>query len=139
MPDTRYYYDANARLTSIWYPSGARTIYNYDELGNRTAAYDVPECCSPRFFILEKTSDFTADDGPGAYYRIYGDVTVSMPASTADGGLRKFKVLEGTATFAFTDSDTINHANGVSNQTLQLTSRSGCAELLSVSGGFDET
>ena len=139
MPSETYNYDSDSRLTSIFYEDGSRTIYNYDALGNRIAEYEIPECCSPRFFILEKTGNFTASDGGGAYYRVTGNATITLPASPADGGVYKFKIISGVGTFAFDGSETINHANGTADQNLVLTARSGVIELIAVEDGWDET
>jgi YD repeat-containing protein len=139
MPSETYNYDSDGRLTSIFYEDGARTIYNYDSLGNRITTYEVPECCSPRFIILEKGGNFEASDGAGVYYRITASATVTLPASPADGGVYKFKVIAGTSTFAFDGAETINHANGDSDQDLVLTARSGVIELIAVEDGWDET
>lgn len=94
------------------------------------------------FTIATKTSSFTASDGGGYYYRMTtNDQTVTLPASPADGSVRKFKMVTAnkTATFAFNGAETINHADGTSDQSLTLTSTGGVLELVAVSGGWDET
>ena len=96
-------------------------------------------CCGTQFTIYPQSGNFTAGDGAGAYYRISANATATLPASPGDGSVRKFKVTSGTTTFAFNGTDTINHANGVSDQNLVLTSNSGVLELIAVPGGWDET
>ncbi len=140
MPSAEYNYDAAGRLTSVFYATtGSRTIYNYDSLGNRIATYDIPGCCSPKFFILTKSGDFNVSDGPGALYLITTTCTISFPPSPADGGVYKFKVLSGVATAAFSGTEQFFHANGVADQNLVLTTRSGCLELIAIAGGWLET
>lgn len=94
------------------------------------------------FTISTKTSSYTASDGGGYYYRMTtNDQTVTLPASPADGTVRKFKMVTSgkTATFALNGAETINHADGSSDQVLTLTSDDGVLELTAVSGGWDET
>jgi hypothetical protein len=94
------------------------------------------------FTLATKTTNFTANDGGNYYYRMTtNNMTVTLPASPADGSVRKFKMVTAgkTATFAFNGAETINHADGISNQILTLTSDSGVLELIAVSGGWDET
>lgn len=92
-----------------------------------------------KWTISGKSSGFTASDGAGYYYRTTGSMTCTLPASPADGSVRKFKSLSGTLTFSFNGSDTINHADGTSDQSLSLETWSGVIELIAVSGGWDET
>lgn len=95
-----------------------------------------------RYTIYSKTGNFNATDGTGSYYRLStNSATVTMPASPGDGSIMKFKVVTATKTltFAFNGSDTVNHADGTSNQTLVLDPASGVLELIAVSGGWDET
>lgn len=139
MPSETYNYDADGRLTSVFYDDGGRTIYNYDALGNRIATFDVPACCSTNFIILDKSGDFNASDGAGCYYRVSSNASITLPASPADGGVYKFKMISGTGTFVFDGTDTINHANGISDQDLVLSASSGVIELIAVDGGWDET
>lgn len=94
---------------------------------------------SLKFTVIAKSGNFSATDGAGSYYRVSATATVTLPASPADGSVYKFKVTGGTSTFAFNGAETINHANGVSDQSLSLTSSSGVLELTAVSGGWDET
>lgn len=94
------------------------------------------------FTISTKTSGYTASDGGNYYYRMTtNDQTVTLPASPADGSVRKFKMVTAgkTATFALNGAETINHADGSSDQVLTLTSDDGVLELTAVSGGWDET
>ncbi len=139
MLTSSYTYDPLGRLTSVYQDNGARTVYQYDELGNRIATSEVPACCGPMFNIIEKSGDFSAIDGAGSFYKISADAIVTMPASPADGGVYKFKVTGGTADFVFDGTETINHANGVSDQNLSLGTKSGVIELVAVVSGWDET
>lgn len=94
------------------------------------------------FTIATKTTSFTASDGASYYYRMTtNDQTVTLPASPADGSIRKFKMVTAgkLATFAFNGAETINHADGTSDQALTLDSTDGVIELTAVSGGWDET
>lgn len=138
-----YQYDALGRLTNVQWDDGSEFAYQYDELGNRTATLEVASCCDEpsgaKFTIITKGSSFTASDGAGSYYRITSTAVVTLPPSPADGSVYKFKVLSGTSTFAFDGSETFNHANGVSDQNLVLTSTSGVLELIAVVDGWDET
>lgn len=102
----------------------------------------TPSASSTSFTISTKTTNFTASDGANYYYRMTtNDQTVTLPASPADGSVRKFKMVTAakTATFAFNGAETINHANGTSDQSLTLTSTGGTIELIAVTGGWDET
>lgn len=139
MPSAQLNYDALGRLTSVINEDGSKSIFNYDDEGNLISSFEIPECCSPKFFILDKSGNFTASDGAGAYYRISATATVTMPASPADGGVYKFKVTGGTSTWVFDGAEVFNHANGVADQTLVLTSTSGVLEMIAVDGGWDET
>jgi YD repeat-containing protein len=133
-----YQYDSLGRLIGICFSDGKSIGFAYDKMGNRTTT-TVTACCN-KFTIYEKNSSFTASDGQGSYYRISGTaINVVMPTSPADGSVYKFKVLSGTSTFAFDGNETINHANGVSDQNLVLASNSGVLELIAVTGGWDET
>lgn len=134
-----YNYDALGRLVSVEWDDGAQINYQYDDLGNRKTVMEVKSCCPPEFTIYEKDANFTADDGGNSYYRITGDLTVTLPASEANGDVLKFKVLSGSATFVFFETDVIFHANGDSDQDLALTPRSGVIEIISTTGGYDET
>ncbi|MBS1985607.1 MAG: hypothetical protein JST16_15700 [Bdellovibrionales bacterium] len=93
------------------------------------------------FTLSAKSGNFTASDGAGYYYRISATATVTLPASPADGSVRKFKVTGGTATFNTTGGDVINRANGTTSAsgTLTLESQDGVLELIAVTGGWDET
>lgn len=75
----------------------------------------------------------------GTYFRNSATGTITLPASPADGTVYKFKQTSGTGTFAFNGAETVNHANGVSNQSLTQTNNVGVIELVAVSGGWDET
>lgn len=132
-------YDANGRLTSTIYDTGAKVVQNYDQLGNRIAEFELPECCVVRFFILEKSGDFTANDGAGAFYIVSATATITMPASPADGGVYKFKVIGGTSNFIFNGSEQIFHADGTADQELSIGVDSGCLELVAITGGWVET
>ena len=93
------------------------------------------------FTIFAKSSSFTASDGPGAYYRVSATATCTLPASPADGSVRKFKATSGTTTFNTTGGEVINRADGTTNSSgvMTLTSDAGVVELIAVSGGWDET
>lgn len=102
----------------------------------------TPSASSNSFTISTKTSSFTASDGANYYYRMTtNDQTVTLPASPADGSVRKFKMVTAakTATFAFNGAEVVNHADGSSDQSLTLTSTGGTIELIAVTGGWDET
>ena len=135
----QYFYDPVGRLTSVHYEDLSRVVYNYDTLGNLTITYEIPACCSPHYYVLEKSGNFTASDGSGSYYRILASALVTLPASAGDGSVMKFKVLGGTASFVFAEvTDLFFHANGANNQNLVLTARSGVLEAVSVPGGYEE-
>lgn len=91
------------------------------------------------FTVSAKSGSFSASDGPSYYYRNSATGTITMPASPADGSVRKFKQTGGVGTFAFDGAETINHANGISDQILSLDPASGVLELVAVTGGWDET
>lgn len=139
---------ASGTTGDILYFSGASTIskLGIGSSGNvLTVSGGVPAWAAPSggaFTISSKTAGFTASDGANYYYRIStNSVTVTLPASPADGSVRKFKVVTAgkTATFVFNGAETINHADGTSDQVLTLDSTSGVLELTAVSGGWDET
>jgi YD repeat-containing protein len=136
-----YSYDSIGRLTSINFSNGAMSYFAYDDSGNRTCTFEAAagSGCLMKFNIYTKNGNFTASDGAGSYYRITATATVTMPLSPADGSVYKFKVTSGTATFVFDGAETINHANGVSDQNLILTSNTGVLELIAVTNGWDET
>ena len=94
------------------------------------------------FVIATKTANFTASDGASYYYRVTtNSVTCTLPATPADGSVRKFKTVTSgkTTTFALDGSDTINHEDGTSDQSLTLAYGAGVIELIAVSGGWDIT
>lgn len=91
------------------------------------------------FNLFAKSGTFNVSDGPGAYYRSTGSSIAMLPASPADGSVRKFKAVSGTLTFVFDESETLNHADGTSDQSMVLTPGLGVLELTAVVGGWDET
>lgn len=99
---------------------------------------------APQFTISSKSANFTANDGTGYYYRVTtsgGAVTATLPVSAGDGTVLKFKCLNSANNLTITrsSSDTINRANGTSETSTVLRSSAGVIELISVSGGWDET
>ncbi|MBY0552809.1 MAG: hypothetical protein K2W95_36335 [Candidatus Obscuribacterales bacterium] len=143
MPTVEYRYDQLGRLVGIDYENCASTNIQYDELGNRTSVVDLPSC-HQKFSIVSKNTNFVADGHSGTYYRISGgSVTVTLPESTGDGTVLKFKVMSGTAELVCSgEGDVINHANGLASPSVTLRSRSGVLELISTpspSAGWDET
>lgn len=94
------------------------------------------------FTSVAKTSSFTASDGSHYLYLMStNDMTVTLPASPADGSVRKFKMLTATktATFAFNGAETIYHATGENDQLLTLTYDQGVIELVAITAGWLET
>ena len=92
--------------------------------------------------VSTKTASFDASDGGSYYYRLTtNSATCTLPASPANGSIRKFKVITAgkTLTFALNGAETINHENGVSDQVLTLTYAQGVIELVAVTGGWDIT
>lgn len=133
-----YEYNDNGQLIEVWWDDGSRIVYQYDALGNRLVVEEEPSCCN-RFTLYSKSGSFDADDGAGSYYHITASATVTLPESPADGSVMKFKVTAGTSNFSFNGAETFNHANGVSDQNLSITSNSGVVEIIAVANGWDET
>lgn len=145
MASATYVYDQCGRLLSVQYnDDNSMVIYTYDSLGNRLMTYEIAggggDCCPPKFTLSPQNTNFTAEE-PGYYYLITGTVTVTMAPcqDIGEGNMMKFKVLSGQATFAFNGSETFNHANGTSDQTLVLSPNSGVLEIVVNETGFDET
>ncbi len=134
-----YSYDSLGRLINATFNDGSVANFEYDKLGNRTVTFEGPCSCAPKFILVNKSGNFTADGGTGTYYRVSATATITLPPSPADGSVLKFKVTGGTSTFAFYSTETFNHANGVSDQQLVMTSGTGVLELIAVTGGWDET
>lgn len=91
------------------------------------------------FTISAKAGSYSATDGANYYYINSATGTITLPASPADGSVRKFVQTSGTGTFAFNGAETVRHANGTSDQSLTQSSTSGVIELIAVTGGWHET
>lgn len=92
------------------------------------------------FTVYAKSGSYSASDGGNSFYRNSSTGTITLPASPADGSVRKFKQTSGTGTFALNGAETINRANGTTetNGTMTQTSIDGVLELIAVTGGYDE-
>lgn len=99
----------------------------------------TPSAASNSFTLSAKSGDFTASDGANYYYRISATATITLPASPADGSVRKFVQTSGTGTFAFNGAETVLHADGTSDQSLTIAPGNGVIELIARTGGWDET
>ena len=99
----------------------------------------TPSAASNSFTLSAKSGNFTASDGANYYYRISATATITLPASPADGSVRKFVQTSGTGTFAFNGAETVLHADGTSDQSLTIAPGNGTIELIARSGGWDET
>lgn len=101
----------------------------------------TPSAASGGFTVFAKAGTFTANDaGSQNFYRNSATGTITLPAATGSGVVKKFLQTSGTGTFAFTGGDVVRHANGVSDTSLTQGSTVGTIELIDgASGVWDET
>lgn len=93
------------------------------------------------FTMFAKSGSFSANDsGSQNFYRNSATGTITLPAATGSGVMKKFLQTSGTGTFAFTGGDNVRHASGTSDTSLTQTSTVGTIELIDgASGVWDET
>lgn len=103
--------------------------------------YFTPSAASGGFTMFAKSGSFSANDaGSQNFYRNAATGTITLPAATGSGVVKKFLQTAGTGTFAFTGGDVVRHASGTSDTSLTQGSTVGTIELIdSVSGVWDET
>lgn len=94
------------------------------------------------FTIIAKNANFNATDATNTYYRITAAsaLTVSMPASPADGRVYKFKRVSGTGLITFTPNGTefIDSGDGIQTASASMTyDNSGVIEMIAVTGGWE--
>lgn len=94
------------------------------------------------FTISAQNSSFTASGASNTYYRITAAsaITVSMPASPADGRVLKFKRVSGTALITFTPngSEFIDSGDGIQTASAPMTyDNYGVIEMIAVTGGWE--